>query len=174
MERIWFTADTHFGHEGIMRRCNRPFAHVREMDDAIMSIWNGIVAPADVVYHLGDFCYPRKGRDAGSLLRKLNGRVILIQGNHDRQADIEAFGESYPYLELKINGVRICMSHYALRCWNESVRGSLHLYAHCHGRLPSLGRSMDVGVDTHDYQPYSIEEVLQNLLAKEPHENATG
>ncbi len=33
---VWFTSDTHFGHDAIRRYCNRPFASVEEMDDQLI------------------------------------------------------------------------------------------------------------------------------------------
>ena len=50
-----FTADTHFNHANIIRYCRRPFGSVREMNEALVSNWNRVVAEDDVVYHLGDF-----------------------------------------------------------------------------------------------------------------------
>ncbi|MEJ7707010.1 MAG: hypothetical protein WKF82_06805 [Nocardioidaceae bacterium] len=51
---VYFTSDTHFSHANIIRLCNRPFADVDEMDEAIIERWNATVTSADTVYHLGD------------------------------------------------------------------------------------------------------------------------
>lgn len=37
---VFFTSDTHFGHEAIIRHCGRPFASVAEMDEALIARWN--------------------------------------------------------------------------------------------------------------------------------------
>jgi calcineurin-like phosphoesterase family protein len=52
----WFTADFHLGHANIIRYCNRPFAIVEEMDQAILERLNGSVKVNDTLYFLGDFC----------------------------------------------------------------------------------------------------------------------
>ncbi len=33
----WYTADPHFGHENILRFCQRPFRSTSEMDAAILA-----------------------------------------------------------------------------------------------------------------------------------------
>lgn len=78
----------------------------------------------------------------------------------------ELFSSVQYYKELKLNGRRIILSHYAHRVWNKSHHGSYHLYGHSHGTidLKPYGRSMDVGVDTHpEFRPYSLAEVVKIL-----------
>lgn len=82
MASTWFTADTHFGHAGIIGRCRRPHADARAMDAALAAAWNAVVRADDEVWHLGDFAF-RSAHDAGAYLRRLNGRVHLVWGNHD-------------------------------------------------------------------------------------------
>jgi calcineurin-like phosphoesterase family protein len=52
---IFFTSDHHFGHENIIRYCNRPFTSVQQMNEIMILRWNGAVLPEDEVYYLGDF-----------------------------------------------------------------------------------------------------------------------
>jgi hypothetical protein len=55
MKNIYFTADTHFNHANIISFCQRPFASVAEMNEALIAKWNARVGEGDLVYHLGDF-----------------------------------------------------------------------------------------------------------------------
>ena len=78
----------------------------------------------------------------------------------------ESFGWIQDYYELKVadadapSGKQlIVLCHYAFRVWRNAHHGSWHLYGHSHGSLPSAGRSMDVGVDCHDFSPISYEQV---------------
>ena len=47
---IYFTADTHFEHENVIRFCDRPFASANEMDEAMIANWNARVRGNDTVY----------------------------------------------------------------------------------------------------------------------------
>lgn len=172
---IWITADTHFGHAAIRRLCERPFASTEEMDEAMIANWNTRVQPNDTVYHLGDFAYKNK-RSTYDYRRELNGRIVLIIGNHDPSQWIRAGGNEQELFE----GVRelltleapgfgpITLCHYALRVWPGSHRGSGHVYGHSHGKLPSQGKSFDVGVDCNGFKPLSLDEVVAKLKALPP------
>lgn len=80
---IYFTADLHLGHEGIIRACQRPFQSADEMDRAIVQNWNQTVARNDEIYILGDFTM-KPASEAHEYLKRLNGRKYLIRGNHDK------------------------------------------------------------------------------------------
>ena len=82
MSRTFLIADTHFNHFNVIKYENRPWATVEEMDSAMIRLWNSVVRPEDRVYHLGDFSMNKKGL---MLAQHLNGRKILIKGNHDTQ-----------------------------------------------------------------------------------------
>lgn len=59
---IYFTADTHFGHENVIRFCDRPFSSANEMDEAMIANWNARVKGDDTVYVLGDMFFARQTR----------------------------------------------------------------------------------------------------------------
>lgn len=84
MSRTWFTSDTHFGHNNIIRYSNRPFKDVDHMNAEIVRMWNEVVMPEDTVYHLGDVALGRID-DSLACVGRLNGYKILVDdGNHDR------------------------------------------------------------------------------------------
>src|SRR5271166_6364154 len=90
-------------------------------------------------------------------------KIFAVPGNHDKQA--RKLKEDFLWLdnlaEVSIHGQPIVLCHYALRVWNQSNRGSWHLYGHSHGRLPEVPNSlsMDVGVDTHEFRPWHYDEI---------------
>ena len=47
---IFFTADTHFGHNNVIRFCDRPFSSAAEMDEVMIRNWNARVTGGDTVY----------------------------------------------------------------------------------------------------------------------------
>ena len=83
MEKTWFISDSHFSHKNIIDYCNRPFLSIEEMNDTLIYNWNKIVKNNDRVFMLGDFALCGKDKII-EIGQKLNGRKILILGNHDR------------------------------------------------------------------------------------------
>ena len=56
-EKIFFTSDTHFGHENIIKYCKRPFKDVKEHDAELIRRWNEKVPEDGIVFHLGDVAF---------------------------------------------------------------------------------------------------------------------
>jgi len=179
MPNVFFTSDTHFGHANVIRYCNRPFSSVAEMDEALINNWNSVVAKNDLVYHLGDFAfYPTE--KIKEVISRLNGTILFVPGNHDKNL-IKAisqfsFGGKALLLDrlhsetVTIEDERIpfVLCHYAMRVWDKSHYGAIHLYGHSHGTLfdDPNSRSMDVGVDTNNMFPYSLQDVLVRMYQK--------
>ncbi len=84
MQREFLIADTHFGHNNIIKYENRPFASVQEQDETLIKNWNNTVKKDDKIYMLGDFALASKERII-ELVAELNGYKVLVMGNHDRQ-----------------------------------------------------------------------------------------
>jgi calcineurin-like phosphoesterase family protein len=167
---IFFTSDTHFGHEPIIRLGKRPFASVEEMDQLLIERWNERVGPDDTVYHLGDFCY-RSARSIADYRRELNGTIHLIKGNHDTlsEADVSLFASISLISEITVHGQSIVLCHYPFREWDRAWRGAWHFFGHVHGRLQDepLGYSLDVGVDAHDFRAWTFEEIAAVMATRD-------
>jgi len=179
---IWFTSDTHFGHTNIAgpkvsswKGGYRNFNSVQEMNDTLVRNINDVVGEDDILYHLGDWSfggvhniyYFRK-----SLICK---NIHLMLGNHDQHItnkDIKFHDTSFNPMDLfesvqnvftgKIGSREFHLSHYSHQVWPASHKGVIHLFGHSHGSLKGLGKSMDVGVDTHpEFRPYHINEIFK-------------
>jgi calcineurin-like phosphoesterase family protein len=81
LDNTFLTSDHHFYHANVIRYCSRPFATVEEMNEKMIMEWNKRVMPNDTVYHLGDFSMAFRAVEL--FTRRLNGKKILIAGNHD-------------------------------------------------------------------------------------------
>ena len=164
MSRTWFTSDLHLGHRNVIDHCSRPFADVREMDEALLDGWNSRVQPGDDVWVVGDFALG-SAETVAHYLRRLRGRKHLVHGNHDRGAarTIKCWASSQPLADIVVEGRRIILLHYALRVWPAHLHGSLHLYGHSHGHLQGDRQSLDVGVDCWDFRPASLDEIRERM-----------
>jgi len=181
-DKIAFTSDQHYFHKNIIELCNRPYKNIYEHNKKIISNYNEIIYDDSWdVYCLGDICYKCSANDAVTILNKLNGKLHIILGNHDkplRQAiekgmvndliekgKLEIIGSTDKNImsayQLKYQKYIFILSHYAYRTWDRAFRGSIHLYGHSHNNLPPLFRSFDIGVDANNFYPITINNVLK-------------
>lgn len=175
MSEIFFTADHHFGHKGVIKHSKRPFQSVDEMNDVLIEKWNEKVKRNDIVYHLGDIGLTSSNKLI-SIIDRLNGLIHLIKGNHDNfnQECASRFEWIRDYHELKlpdpnsINNKLIIMMHYPMMTWKGKYSGAIHLFGHSHGNLTGYNRklALDVGVDCHNFYPISYEEILNMMNTK--------
>lgn len=164
--QTFFTSDLHFSHKNIIQYSSRPFRDIEEMNEALILNWNSIVGPEDLVYNLGDVCFGGP-ETAPKYLPRLNGRKILILGNHDKPERMAPYFERiYSYLEITIDKQKFVLCHYPFASWNGLMKGFIHLHGHCHGTLVdrSLIHRIDVGVDSWKYKPVSVKTILQRTL----------
>ena len=162
---VYFTSDTHFGHDAIRVLADRPFATVNEMDDELVRRWNAVVTPNDTVWHVGDFAH-RNSTSIAYYRRRLNGVVHLVLGNHDRALtahEAGLFASVQTMAEVHVEGATVILCHYPMREWAKAWRGAWHLFGHVHGRLDDQphGFSMDVCVDSHGYAPVGIARIKE-------------
>jgi len=153
----YITADNHFQHFNILKYCNRPFINITEHDETQITNWNSRITPKDEIYIVGDLGFG----DLNNILRRLNGIKILILSSHDKSSlqYKNYFAKISPLMEINVEGQPIILCHYAMRVWSKSHYNSWHLYGHSHGKLESQGKSFDVGVDSHNFFPWSFEEI---------------
>lgn len=167
---VFFTADTHFGHSGIIKLANRPYRSVADMDAAMVDNWNEVVGPEDIVYHLGDFAF-KGSKAAAKYLALLNGRIVLLQGNHDTEntGKLERWEGRHDLLEITVDKTRVVLCHYPLLEWPGAFRGAVHLHGHTHGRVPPNRLRCDVGVDVWAFRPVTLPEILAFLSEAAPY-----
>lgn len=182
-EGIFFTSDLHFGHNNILKFCNRPFASTEEMDEALIQNWNSVVKPNDWVFNLGDFAFAPNWRWY-ELLGRLNGKHVLILGNHEitrwpGDKTMELFYRVEQQMILKIDGRTVLLNHYPFLCYGGTYRSEggavWQLHGHVHSSPYDTDRrgkdterlclrfpyQYDVGVDNNNFTPVSWEQVKE-------------
>lgn len=123
----YYISDCHFSHKNLLDRMDRrDFESVEEMNEYMISQWNSKVKKSDEVVILGDFAWS-DAQETMEILNRLNGRLFLIRGNHDRfladkSFDASRFGWISDYRELKDNRRKVVLSHYPITCYNGQYR----------------------------------------------------
>ena len=198
LNNVFVTADHHFGHENIIKFCNRPFGEVDEMDRVLIENWNKIVKKNDTVFHLGDFTLGDWGI-AERYFQKLNGNIKILANywHHDKRWLRYLLPENHygvikinitanitievlppivtleiPELGISKHPLAITLCHYPMAVWDRKHYGAWHLHGHSHGtyQYPANDEynlmAMDVGVDTMNYHPISLGNVLGEMYER--------
>jgi calcineurin-like phosphoesterase family protein len=168
MPEVFFIGDTHFGHKNILKyepdarqykefSSSRPFKDIDEHDEYLVSEWNKVVSPLDIVFHLGDFCMGKKSIEIASCL---NGRKRLILGNHD----VYPASEYLKYFE-KLHGAlfykNYLLSHIPVH--PNHARAIVNIHGHLHSHYvckvsPNLVY-VNVSCEQTSMRPISMDEV---------------
>ena len=132
--------------------------------------WNEVVKPNDIVHHLGDLSF-NNSVETYKLIQRLNGRIYLIKGNHNRWLNKQTRSLLHSVdnlLNVKIKDRLIVLCHYPMRTWDKAFHGSYHLFGHIHGAGHGLGhlRCMDMSVECHNYYPIEFEQIDSILKDK--------
>ncbi|MFH1685490.1 MAG: metallophosphoesterase [Candidatus Micrarchaeota archaeon] len=171
IDKLFFTSDLHLNHGNIIRHCNRPFSGLWEMNDVLIANWNSVVPKDGVVIVAGDLIWNNPMR----YLPQLNGRIILVFGNHDKASIIMArkthrnfFHLTCDLLDISINDeVRnsITVCHYQMRAWNKSHYNAAQLFGHNHSKNPfcGVGKQLNIGVDGNNFFPYTYTQIVEML-----------
>lgn len=168
---VFLISDTHFGHQAICGFVNedgskvRPFDQAEEMDQVMIDNWNRVVQPHDKVYHIGDVAMRKQFLP---IMHKLNGRKVLVRGNHDifeLKEYVKYFYDVRGYHVLD----NILMSHIPIHAGSLGrFKGNVH--GHLHGR-PVMDenntpdpRYLSVCVERINYTPIEFCEVQKYFL----------
>lgn len=157
MSNVFFVSDTHFGHENIIKYCNRPYANAEEMTKDLIARWNATITKRDTVYHLGDVCFKSEHLP---IMDELNGaKKILILGNHDQLpiSDYASyFDEIYGMTQYKGFWLSHCPMH------PDELRNKKNIHGHTHTNNmtgSTKGMYKNVSVENIDYKPISFAEL---------------
>lgn len=139
----YYISDVHFLHRKIKEMDKRRFDTLFEMTEYIIEHWNQKVKSSDEVYIIGDLSFGN-GVQTWNILNRLNGKLYLVEGNHDYyyldDPDfIDVFEEVLCYGEIVDQGRNVILSHYPLPFYNYQFHKdennqdkTFMLYGHVH------------------------------------------
>ena len=158
-KKTYLTSDFHFGHENIIKFCNRPFKNRHQMDSAMIDNYNSIVADDDIVFILGDFSMSNNREVISSYCNKLKGQKHLILGNHDRMRPFASVHTSYV-----LEKYNLFMVHDPAVCVVGKQMGYNCVCGHIHNLFKFHNGVLNVGVDVSDFKPISIDKVMEHYV----------
>lgn len=154
--KTYFISDLHLNHRNIIKYTQRCFNGVEEMNREIVKKWNSVVGSDDLVYFVGDLCFG----NPNYWLRKLNGTIIFLKGNHDKYINA-------PHNRIiKYKGKKFLLVHnpyYIPSNWNEWV-----IHGHVHNNnlekypvINKKNKTINVSCELLNYRPVEINEVME-------------
>ena len=143
----------------------------KEEEQQHIALWNSIVGKDSLVLYVGDFChwdYDRGGlADLAVVRPQLNGRIVLIKGNHDTLGDEwyrEAFGDVVD--RMYIDELKLLLIHDPDAATLRP--GERKIYGHTHrGQIhpPTTHESICVCAKWHGWKPLTLAEALRQICA---------
>jgi calcineurin-like phosphoesterase family protein len=139
------------------------------MNECLIERWNSKVSQDDIVYVVGDV-FLGDPTHATPIVQQLNGKKILILGNHDRSPKTmlaSGFIEVHRRLEITLrDGKKALLSHKPLP---EMLlkEYDLQIHGHRHTEPAVLGKKINVCVDLWGYEPVHESEICDIILNSE-------
>lgn len=113
MSKLFAISDHHFGHQNIIKYCNRDDKTALEDAKSMILAHNSVVGKEDLVIFGGDVSASKQGRGwLPKIIPKLNGRKILIRGNHDHFKAEEYIQMGFESIHDVLVIGRYCFCHY--------------------------------------------------------------
>lgn len=159
----YYISDNHFTHARINEVDQRGFTGPQEMDHYMIQQWNSRVTNDDEVFILGDFSWA-KGIKTWNILNQLNGKITLIEGNHDYfyldDPDFvdERFEEILNYAEENDGNKKVILSHYPQPFYNHQFNTNQDGEVECY---------MLYGHVHNTYDEYLLNDFIRNASQKE-------
>lgn len=158
----WFTADQHFNHYNVIDFCSRPFKSWQEMNEELINRHNKRVSANDTVYILGDFKLGANGPNTWEIRKQLNGNLVFIRGNHDKNNGLNTCLE---YAFVRSFSLVFLLIHDPAKVIDIQDYFDFALVGHVHEKWKFKenergDKMINVGVDVWDYCPVHLKQVL--------------
>ena len=181
---IYGLSDSHFLHDNILKFTYdkektlllRPeFASIEDMDNKMRSLWNHTIRPEDIVIHIGDLVWTKGSSERiKELIKSLNGRKILVRGNHDRKSYSWYLSNGIDFVcdrfHWDYNGKRILFVHNPDHCdSSEYSRYDIILFGHVHRNRPFISHMdntyfVNMSVEQIKYRPMALLPLFNRIL----------
>lgn len=158
----WLIGDLHIGHYDIIPKTARPFdpKNPYEMDKILTENWNLVVKPDDEIFFLGDMTYNMNPESLQDFLKKLNGKIVFIRGNHDTSVK-----DAEDTVEYSYKGHNFLMVHnpgHAPEDYNGwIIHGHTHNSRMC--EYPFINfktRTINVSCEVISYRPVLFDDII--------------
>lgn len=174
-QKIFFTSDWHFAHDKSFLYEPRGFKSSKECDEQIIKNHNSVVAPNDIVYHLGDAMLGENQEYGLECISRLNGQIHMIRGNHDTDQKILKYlnlpnvvqADLYADM-IKKGKYHFYLSHYPTMVADiqHSRNGLWNLAGHTHkqDKFENMAcKCYNVALDAHNCFPVLLEDIIEDL-----------
>lgn len=172
---IYFTSDLHFCHNKSFLYEPRGFNSIEEHDETVIKNWNNIITPDDEIYLLGDIMLGDNERGI-ECLRRLNGKIHIILGNHDTDTRIKLYESCFNVVEIayakeiKIGKNYFWLCHYPTCVGNFDDHKKIWcLCGHSHTQDKFIDidkKCYHVELDCHNNCPIELNTILQDIKNK--------
>ena len=177
--KVWFASDLHLFHDREFIWRARGFKDIDEMNAEIEKRWNETVGKNDHVYVLGDLMLGGVSNKGIDTLKRLNGNIHIVIGNHDTDNRLALYRmlpnvKSVTFAaKVKYGGYNFFLTHFPCLTGNiekESLKQmSLNLSGHTHSKdkfFYDLPYVYNVAMDAHNCTPVSVDEIITDMIAK--------
>jgi len=180
---LFFYSDPHFGHGNVIKYCNRPYDSVHKMNEDLIKRYNSRVGVDDICIWLGDsfICNIDRAKD---IMSRLNGKKILIRGNHDPSVT-RCYRIGFDFvcedMTMKIAGKYVKLHHFPYKIpWWKTIfkkydmrrnkyrlknQGKWLVHGHVHNSWGKINKNqINISCDVWDRYPVNkstIEKIIQ-------------
>lgn len=178
MSNVRMIGCLHFGHTAVAKY--RGFDSSEEHDEHLITSWNSVVNKKDITYIIGDITMEKSLHYYK--LDRLQGRKIVVLGNHDKYQDVKE-------LLLYVDGVAGAIDYKGFSLTHVPIhpnevhfyRGNIHAHIHHVNKLeevivnnhyldgeskptPTLDKYYNVDAHIINYKPISIDDLLKTKI----------
>lgn len=163
----WVIGDGHWFNNGMFTRVySKTFKSKEDYVEQTIRMFNKIVSPDDITIFLGDLGSNNFIKD---IVKRLNGRKVLIMGNHDSFAKNRGidFGFDEVYDTPMYYNSRLIFSHEPVPTEPGVVNG----HGHTHQIKLLSEWHINLCPEWWDFRPVSINHLLKDYVYNKPKPN---